>query len=195
MSLVFFFLSSDNSVMKSTLIIVDVQYDFLEGGSLAVQGADAAYVRSIEAIKPLFDQVVLTADHHPADHISFKGTFPPHCVQGTHGAEIAVSVSPGDVVLFKGEDSAVEEFSAFGNGKHIDILLGDAVFVAGLAGDICVRTTIKDILTYARQKKVYAITDLIYSVNGQRYGEVDYFGGKVFFVASDSLSRILQRGL
>ena len=171
-------------VMKKTLIIVDLQYDFMEGGSLAVAGADEDYVKRIEKIRPFFDQVILTADHHPPKHVSFT-TFPPHCVVGTHGSELAVAT--GDVLLLKGKEVDKEEFSAFGEGKNIEKIEGDAVYVLGLAGDYCVRQTLLDLLTYTPNKKLFAIIDLIYSVDGTHYSELDYFGGKVTFVTSEQL--------
>ncbi len=170
--------------MKKTLIIVDLQYDFMEGGSLAVAGADSDYVKRLEKIRPLFDQVILTADHHPPKHVSF-GTFPVHCVAGTYGAELAVA--EGDDLLLKGKEIDKEEFSAFGDGKNIDKVKGDEVYVLGLAGDYCVRQTLLDLLQYTPDKKLFAITDLIYSVDGTRYSELDYFGGKVTFVTSEQL--------
>lgn len=171
--------------MKKTLIIVDVQYDFLEGGSLAVKGADVSYVAAIEAIRGMFDQVVLTADHHPEHHVSFD-TFPPHCIAGTHGAELAVR--QGDLLLLKGKDVNTEEFSAFSGGRNIEKITGGKVFVVGLAGDFCVRQTLLDLLGYAPRKKLYAVTDLIHSVDGSRYGEIDPFDGRVRFITSDKLA-------
>lgn len=170
--------------MKRTLIIVDVQYDFMEGGSLAVAGADDQYVQSIESIRPLFDQVILTADHHPKNHVSFS-IFPPHCIAGTHGAQLAVS--PGDILLLKGERLEKDEFSAFTDGQHVQNIIGDEVYVLGLAGDYCVKQTLLDLLEYVPQKKVYAVTDLIYSVDGSLYGPTNYFDGKVIFVESKDL--------
>ncbi len=170
--------------MKKTLIIVDLQYDFMEGGALAVQGADAEYVKKIEKIRPLFDSVILTADNHPSHHISFS-TFPPHCVSGTHGAEIAVA--QGDKILLKGEDKDKEEFSAFNGGKNIELIDADEVYVLGLAGDYCVKQTLLDLLEYAKDKKLYAIKDLIYSVDGTSYTNTDYFDGKVTFIDSSNL--------
>lgn len=167
-----------------TLIIVDMQFDFLEGGSLAVSGADAGFVRSIEAIRTLFDQVVLTADNHPKDHVSFNH-FPPHCVRETDGARLAVAQD--GLLLLKGEARDAEEFSAFIDGKNISVITGDEVYVVGLAGDYCVKQTLRDILTYAPGKKLYAIVDLIRSVDGTSYRDIDYFGGKVVFIESGEL--------
>jgi nicotinamidase/pyrazinamidase len=168
-----------------TAIIVDLQYDFLEGGSLAVAGADDAYVKKIEKIRSHFDQVILTADKHPEGHVSFS-IFPPHCIAGTHGAELAISEG-SDLLLTKGEDLNYDEFSAFTQGKHIERITGDEVYVFGLAGDYCVKQTLLDLLEFVPSKKIFAIKDLIYSVDGSLYGPTDYFEGRVVFVDSKDL--------
>ncbi|PNI10013.1 nicotinamidase [Arthrobacter sp. AFG7.2] len=83
--------------MSRALIIVDVQNDFCEGGSLAVSGgADVAGAISeyVDAHQGEFDHIVATQDWHinPGDHFSetpdFKDSWPPHCVAGTPGAEL-----------------------------------------------------------------------------------------------------------
>ncbi len=167
---------------RRTLIIVDVQYDFLQNGSLAVPGADHGYVEDIESIRHQFDQVILTADHHPEHHSSFS-VFPPHCVAGTHGAELAVA--RGDYLLLKGEQQEKDEFSAFIDGQNIEKITGEEVYVLGLAGDYCVKQTLLDLLEFAPDKRYFAITDLIKSVDGTEYGPLDYFDGKVTFITSD----------
>ncbi|AUZ35187.1 nicotinamidase [Arthrobacter sp. PGP41] len=83
--------------MSRALIIVDVQNDFCEGGSLAVSGgADVAGAISeyVDAHHGEFDHIVATQDWHidPGAHFSdtpdFKDSWPPHCVAGTRGAEL-----------------------------------------------------------------------------------------------------------
>ena len=170
---------------SKTLIIVDVQFDFLEGGSLAVAGADNGFVQSIEAVRSLFDQIVLTADNHPKDHVSFSH-FPVHCVKGTKGASLAVAKE--GLLLLKGEARDAEEFSAFIDGKNISTITGEEVYVVGLAGDYCVKQTLSDLLIHAPEKKLYAIVDLIRSVDGTSYRQVDYFDGKVRFIESSELT-------
>ena len=170
--------------MDKTLIIVDVQNDFLEGGALAVEGADRSYVKDVEAIMDHFDQVLLTADNHPP-HPAYFETFPSHCVAGTHGAKVAVE--GGDELLLKGERIEQEEFSAFEGGKNIEKIAGDEVYVVGLAGDYCVKQSLLDLLKYAPHKRLYAIVDLIYSIDKRSYDEVDYFDGRVKFIKSSQL--------
>jgi nicotinamidase/pyrazinamidase len=83
--------------MSRALIIVDVQNDFCEGGSLAVKGgADVAAAISeyVDSHHTQFDHIVATQDWHiaPGEHFSeqpdFVDTWPPHCVAGTRGAEL-----------------------------------------------------------------------------------------------------------
>ena len=100
---------------EDVLVVVDVQYDFLPGGSLAVAGGDEI-VPLINRLATKFTNVVLTQDWHPANHISFAsqhpgkapfetidlpyGTqvlWPDHCVWATHGAEISKDLGPGQV--------------------------------------------------------------------------------------------------
>ncbi|KQR82588.1 nicotinamidase [Arthrobacter sp. Leaf337] len=83
--------------MSRALIIVDVQNDFCEGGSLAVKGgADVAGAISeyVDAHHGQFDHIVATQDWHiePGAHFAespdFIDSWPPHCVAGTRGAEL-----------------------------------------------------------------------------------------------------------
>jgi len=83
--------------MSRALIIVDVQNDFCEGGSLAVTGGAAvagAISEYLDAHNSEFDHVVATQDWHidPGSHFSdspdYKDSWPPHCVAGTRGAEL-----------------------------------------------------------------------------------------------------------
>ena len=72
--------------MKKALIVVDVQNDFCEGGSLAVPDANKI-IPVINSLLPQFELVIFTQDWHPDNHCSF-GLWPTHCVQYTPGAEI-----------------------------------------------------------------------------------------------------------
>jgi len=173
------------------LIIVDMQFDFLAGGALAVPGADLEMARKIDRIANLFDQVILTADDHPVDHISFN-TFAVHCVHDTPGAKLAVNCKGS--VLYKARQYDSEEYSAFFDGRRINMIEGSDVYVAGVAGDFCVKATIEDLLRYAQDKRVFAIIDLIKSVNGSTYVDHDPFEGKVRFVTSDQVSKRIEVG-
>ena len=141
------------------LIIVDVQNDFCEGGSLAVTGA-AAVVRAINALLADdhgYDHIVATKDYHVnpgahfADQPDFVDTWPRHCVAGTSGADFhpELNTAPIEAVFHKGADTAA--YSGFeGSVDHTSLtewLRGrgvDEVDIAGIATDYCVRQTAAD---------------------------------------------------
>jgi nicotinamidase/pyrazinamidase len=141
------------------LVVVDVQNDFCEGGSLAVTGG-AATAAAISAHMRAggYDHVVATRDHHvdPGAHFSdtpdFVDSWPPHCRTGTPGASFhpELDVAPLEAVFSKGEYAAAysgfEGTEAGGTGLA-DWLRGrgvDAVDVVGIATDHCVRATALD---------------------------------------------------
>ena len=144
--------------MSRALIVVDVQNDFCEGGSLAVAGGTAvaaaisAHVRSAG-----YDHVVATRDHHidPGGHFAeqpdFLETWPAHCVVGTGGVELHADLDrePIEAVFDKGEYAAAYSgFEGTADGVGLaDWLRGrgvDAVDVVGIATDHCVRATALD---------------------------------------------------
>ncbi|MDQ3739360.1 MAG: nicotinamidase [Actinomycetota bacterium] len=141
--------------MAEALVVVDFQNDFTPGGALAVPDGDAIAPRVRELVDSGdFDLVVATRDWHPPDHGSFEergGPWPPHCVQGTPGAELHESVPRDkvDVVLDKGQDPATDGYSAF-DGTDFGALLRergiDRITLVGLATDYCVKNTALDAL-------------------------------------------------
>ncbi|MEU5202098.1 isochorismatase family protein [Streptomyces pseudogriseolus] len=151
--------------MRRALIVVDVQNDFCEGGSLAVAGgADvaAAVTELIGQATAGYRHVVATRDHHvdPGDHFSahpdFRRSWPAHCVAGTEGVgfhpNFAPAVTSGavDAVFDKGANAAA--YSGFEgadeNGTPLARWLRerevDEVDVVGIATDHCVRATALD---------------------------------------------------
>ena len=146
--------------MTTALIVVDVQRDFCEGGSLAVTGglAVAAAVKDLLAGDHGYAAVVATRDHHidPGTHFSahpdFVDSWPPHCVVGTAGVALTDPLSTEDfaAVFDKGEYSAAysgfEGVDAEGTGlaawlRAHDV---DTVDVCGIATDYCVSATALD---------------------------------------------------
>ena len=106
--------------MAHALVVVDLQNDFLPpGGALAVPAGEEV----IEPINALlagggFDLVVATRDWHPPDHASFisqGGPWPPHCVQGTPGAQLhpALEAQRIDAVVDAGYRPELEGYSGF----------------------------------------------------------------------------------
>jgi nicotinamidase-related amidase len=141
--------------MAEALLIVDFQNDFTPGGALAVTGGDEIAERVNQlAADERFDLVVATRDWHPAGHGSFAeqgGPWPPHCVQGTPGAEFhpALDGARVDVVIDKGQDPGTEGYSGF-EDTGLEALLRergiDRVTIVGLATDYCVKNTALDAL-------------------------------------------------
>ena len=150
--------------MSRALIVVDVQNDFCEGGSLAVAGGAeaAASITRLLADDHGYDYVVATRDHHidPGSHFSdepdFVDSWPPHCVVGTPGAEFHPNLGfrDFDAIFDKGEYEAA--YSGFEGADHSanDIGMKDflnskditEVDVVGIATDHCVRATAQDAL-------------------------------------------------
>ncbi|MGH3444383.1 MAG: isochorismatase family protein [Nocardioidaceae bacterium] len=143
------------------LLVVDIQNDFCEGGSLAVAGGAAvASAVSVRIAAGAYDHVVATRDHHvdPGDHFSdqpdFARSWPPHCVVGTDGEAFHPNLDPQrfDAVFLKGEYAAA--YSGF-EGSAEDVRLADwlrrhdvtHVDVCGIATDYCVRATALDAVT------------------------------------------------
>lgn len=154
--------------MKKTLIIVDPQYDFIEGGKLAVNGGTAALDKVVEYIlSGEVGMVITTQDWHCPDHCSFThfgGEFPEHCVADTHGSEIYAPIIEAIMTMNifwlnykKGQKN--EAFTAFNEHprRYLDHLAYNTTFgeelcifnkseevqICGLAGDICVMNTAK----------------------------------------------------
>lgn len=155
------------------LIVVDVQYSFLPGGSLAVPDGDSI-LPPVNRIAQGFRNVVLTQDWHPADHLSFASQhpgrkpletvrmaygeqvlWPDHCVQGTEGAQLAkdLDIPHAQLVIRKGYNKGIDSYSAFyeadrktptGLGGYLKQRGLQKVFVVGLATDFCVAWTAMD---------------------------------------------------
>jgi len=141
------------------LIVVDVQRDFLPGGTLAVPEGDRV-VAPLNSYIQLFQRkglpVLFTRDWHPADHCSFKdqgGRWPVHCVVGTRGAEFACGLDlPQDVqIVSKDTEPDQETYSGF-QSDEVDLtgrlreLGARRLFIGGIATDYCVLFTVLDAL-------------------------------------------------
>ncbi len=171
--------------MNATLILVDLQNDFLPGGALAVpEGEDVIDIAN--ALSARFDLIVKTQDWHPSNHKSFAsnhaldvGTiidlngltqflWPDHCVQQSFGAQFSADLVDVEntVVFQKGENPETDSYSAFfDNGHRSDTGLGDflktrktdVLYVMGLATDYCVKFTVLDALKLGF--KTYLVVD------------------------------------
>lgn len=149
------------------LLVIDMQNDFMPGGSLAVPGGDEI-IPGINALAARFDHVLLTQDWHPSGHISFASThgkqpyvdtveasygtqhlWPDHTVQGTSGANLhgSLSIPHTELILRKGFRRHIDSYSAFteNDGVTPTGLAGylrernlTRLFFTGLALDFCV---------------------------------------------------------
>ena len=158
---------------RDVLIVVDVQNDFLPGGSLAVPDGDAV-LDPIRQIAGRFENLVMTQDWHPAGHVSFASShpgrqpfetielsygaqvlWPDHCVIGSPGAQFAVGLElpNAQAIIRKGFRPEVDSYSGFleADRKAVTGLAGylrergiERVFLAGLATDFCVGWTALD---------------------------------------------------
>ena len=155
------------------LLIVDMQYDFLPGGQLAVTGGDEI-ILLVNRLGRRFESVVMTQDWHPAGHISFASShagtkpfeimglpygpqvlWPEHCVQDTHGAEFSdeIELPHAQLIIRKGFHEVVDSYSGFqeadrktktGLEGYLRERGAKRLFVAGLATDFCVSWTALD---------------------------------------------------
>jgi nicotinamidase/pyrazinamidase len=170
--------------MRNALLVIDVQNDFVEGGSLAVKGGAqvaALISRHIRHFKSEYHFVAATRDYHedPANHFSdhpdYVSTWPPHCVIGTPGASLCppmvnlVREKLIQAVLDKGRHTAAYSgFEAADARGHLlyDVLREarvDHVDICGLATDYCVRATALDART--REFQVRILLNLCAAVN------------------------------
>jgi nicotinamidase/pyrazinamidase len=155
------------------LILVDLQYDFMPGGALAVARGDET-IAIANRVLPYFSIVAATQDWHPASHGSFAANqagkrpydvielggvsqvlWPTHCVQNTRGAELHGELDRSRIteVFRKGTDPTIDSYSGFfDNGKRKATGLAEwlrerwieQVYVLGLATDYCVKATVLD---------------------------------------------------
>jgi nicotinamidase/pyrazinamidase len=153
--------------LDSVLLVIDMQYDFMPGGALAVAQGDAL-VPLINRLGQQFKGVVVTQDWHPAGHISFASShsgrvpfevttlpyglqtlWPDHCVQGSHGAQLhsELDLPHAQLILRKGCNPHIDSYSAFleadrktptGLASYLKERGVQNVFVVGLALDFCV---------------------------------------------------------
>ncbi len=181
--------------MMNVLILVDIQNDFIPGGSLPVPLGNEI-IKLVNELQDSFDLVVATQDWHPNNHKSFatqnpgkkqfetislhgldQVLWPDHCVQGTKGAEFHgdLNMNKVEAVFRKGMNSDIDSYSGFyDNGyKKSTGLAGylrdrgvKKVYVCGLAADYCVAYTAKDALK--ENFETYVIEDATRAIDAIR---------------------------
>jgi nicotinamidase/pyrazinamidase len=178
------------------LIIVDMQNDFLPGGSLAVSGGDEI-IPLINSLQKQFDLVVATQDWHPADHKSFASShsekkeyevidldglsqvlWPDHCVQGTKGAAFSSELNDLKIeaIFRKGMDREIDSYSGFyDNGRRKNTGMAGylkdrgikTIYICGIAADFCVYYTAIDGIDLGFE--VYIIEDAVRAIDSKGY--------------------------
>jgi len=158
-----------------TLILIDIQNDFIPGGSLEVPQGDEI-IPVVNNLQEKFDLVVATQDWHPQNHVSFASNhdgkepfekielddmeqilWPDHCVQNSEGAEFHpdLKTTKVEAIIRKGMDPKIDSYSGFYDNGHKKStgLTGylkekgvEELYFAGLAADVCVYFSIKDAL-------------------------------------------------
>ncbi|HSN93478.1 MAG TPA: bifunctional nicotinamidase/pyrazinamidase [Anaerolineaceae bacterium] len=184
--------------MKTALLIIDMQNDFIPGGSLPVASGDEI-IPIINELQKGYELIVATQDWHPADHGSFASqhpgakTFemaelaglpqvlwPDHCVQGTYGAELSTALDLKHIaaIFRKGMDTAIDSYSAFFDNGHMKATglegylrgLGiKELHICGLAADYCVFYSAMDALNLGF--KVSIIDKATKAINPEGYAK------------------------
>lgn len=161
-----------------TLLIIDPQNDFVTG-TLPVAGAEeqltllAAHLHHLPC-----DHVVVTMDCHPIGHTSFVsqgGPWPIHCERYSAGAAILPTLfdalrekSTHAQIHFieKGKAVDKDEYSAFETTCPDIIKDAEEIMVCGIAGDVCVHTTLCDLIRHGLKERISVITDASPSLDG-----------------------------
>ncbi len=166
---------------RDALLIVDVQNDFCPGGALPVVNGDQVVPvlnRYIERFRTAELPILATRDWHPEKTIHFNtfgGVWPPHCIQGSKGAEFHpdLALSSDAVIISKGMDPEEDSYSGFEGKDSKGVKLADVLhqsnvgklWVGGLATDYCVKHTVLDGLKVGF--KLVLLEDAIRGVNIQ----------------------------
>ncbi len=156
------------------LVIVDVQNDFLPGGTLEVPGSNAIIPVLNKYIEKFLEAgltIIATRDWHPPEHCSFMeygGQWPPHCIRGSSGAEFSpdLLLPKNTTIISKATAKDRDAYSGF-EGTDLDNFLKEKgikrLFIGGLATDYCVLNTVRDALKNGYE--VYLLVDAIKAVN------------------------------
>lgn len=156
------------------LLVVDVQNDFLSGGSLAVPEGDQVIPplsRCIDVFHQHGQPIYATRDWHPEHHCSFLehgGPWPAHCVAGTVGADFASGLGLPAFSMFISKATAPDKdtHSGFeGTPLHGQLTMYGVkrLFIGGLSIDDCVLNTVRDALKLGYQ--VFLLSDGMRAVN------------------------------
>lgn len=167
--------------MRKTLIIIDAQIDFIRG-SLAVKGAEEAIQNLVKYIRGYgkeYHTIIVTKDWHIKNHPSFKeygGIWPEHCVEYSFGAELPNSLEDAirwadcvTTTIKKGNtEKAYSAFEEIDNGVKNLLSNSDEIHVCGIAGDYCVKESIKDLIKHG-YNNISVIKECIASIDEKEF--------------------------
>lgn len=169
--------------MRKALIVIDLQNDFMPGGTLAVSGSDQI-VPVINHILLGFELIIAVRDWHPSEHVSFAENhpghkigevinlnritqilWPAHCIAGTKGAEFSpgLNISRVDKIINKGVDPGIDSYSCFWDNEHLRQTELHAylqkqevtdVYLAGIATEYCVKYSVIDAVSHGYKTNV-----------------------------------------
>jgi len=174
------------------LLVVDLQNDFVPGGSLSVPEGDQIIPTINKLMKMDFDLIVASKDWHPpkhgsfaethtktvGDHIDYGGVdqilWPVHCVQNSYGADFVSTFNSEhvDLIIYKGTEMTIDSYSAFFDNNHqhstgLEQLLCQNgitdLYIVGLATDYCVKFSVLDAIHLGF--RTYVIEDACRGVN------------------------------
>ncbi|WP_019215351.1 bifunctional nicotinamidase/pyrazinamidase [Legionella tunisiensis] len=181
-----------------TLVILDMQNDFIPGGALAVPHGDLI-IPIINRLLKYFDLIVATQDWHPPNHKSFASNhpgkkpfqtiklngieqilWPDHCVQGTIGAAFPskLNTTPIEAIFRKGTNADIDSYSGFYDNQHkrssglagyLHAKGATALYFCGLCADVCVYFSLKDAL--AEGFHCYLIEDATCPLNEEDFNK------------------------
>lgn len=181
-----------------TLVLIDVQNDFMPGGALAVPAGDEI-VGLINELQPKFDLIIATQDWHPKGHASFASShngqkafdiikldgldqvlWPDHCLQNTEGADFHPDLETSKIEAFfrKGTNLKIDSYSGFYDNAHLKStgLTGylkekaaKELYFMGLAAEYCVYFSIKDAI--AEGFETVLIEDGTRALNKEEFSE------------------------
>ncbi len=174
------------------LLLVDLQNDFLPGGSFPVKVGNEIFPAINRLLDYPFDIIIATKDWHPADHGSFAANhhkavgekimlngleqilWPNHCIQDTHGSEFSQKWDSEivDKIIYKGTEKSIDSYSAFfdnamkkatGLDEFLKEIHAKELYIAGLTTDYCVKYSVLDALNLGYT--VYVVTDASRAIN------------------------------
>ena len=171
--------------MNSVLVCIDIQNDFAKpDGALSVDGG-MEIIEKVNSLRKQFAHVMWTQDFHPVNHVSFvtnhqgakvydtvnangikQVLFPPHCIQGTKGAELVqeLDVRESDLFVKKGMDPEIDSYSCFFDqakvrktdaDEQLKAIGAKDLYFVGIATDFCVKFSVLDAISLGYNVYVY----------------------------------------